>query len=190
MGILCPFPSRSCSAYIPKCCNPWSPHIAPRLPYRKKARNILYLIKYTDFSSPFSPELVPLATPHKTSVCPVPSSTMPRPLFSPVMFGYFLFFFCHPRALFSLLSSSDKRSVFRGSLDIRVKPEYDGKKNKPDNGRKRRKSCSGLTRASKKHKAEPHDMYIESNALQQRFVPQPVLRSSWQQLVLENVNRP
>ena len=66
----------------------------------------------------------------------------------------------------------------------------DGKKNKSDNDRKRRKSCSGLTRASKKHKAEPHDMYIESNALQQRFVPQPVLRSSWQQLVLENVNRP
>ena len=106
MGILCPFPSRSCSAYIPKCCNPWSPHIAPRLPYRKKARNILYLIKYTDFSSPFSPELVPLATPHKTSLCPVPSSAMPKPLFPPVMFGYFLFFFvilglfflsCHPR---------------------------------------------------------------------------------------------
>ena len=75
-------------------------------------------------------------------------------------------------------------------LDCRVKPEYDGKKNKPDNGRKRRKSCSGLTRASKKHKALAHDIHVESNALQQRFVPQPVLRSSWQQLVLETVNRP
>ena len=41
-----------------------------------------------------------------------------------------------------------------------------------------------MSRASKKHKAEPHDMYIGSNALQQRFVPQPVLRSSWQQLVI------
>ena len=41
-----------------------------------------------------------------------------------------------------------------------------------------------LTRASKRHKAEPHDMYIESNALQQRFMPQPVLRSSWLQLVI------
>ena len=51
-------------------------------------------------------------------------------------------------------------------------------------------SCSALSRASKKHKAEPHDMYIESNALQQRFVPQPMLRSSWLQLVLETVNRP
>jgi len=27
-------------------------------------------------------------------------------------------------------------------------------------------------------------MYIGSNALQRRFVPQPVLRSSWQQLVI------
>ena len=42
---------------------------------------------------------------------------------------------------------------------------------------------SGLTRASKRHKAEPHDMYIGSSALQQRFVPQPLMRSSWQQLV-------
>ena len=41
-----------------------------------------------------------------------------------------------------------------------------------------------LTRASKRHKAEPHDMYIESNALQRRFMPQPALRSSWLQLVI------
>ena len=27
-------------------------------------------------------------------------------------------------------------------------------------------------------------MHIESNAFQQRFAPQPVLRSSWQQLVI------
>ena len=96
--------------------------------------------------------------------------------------GLFLLLSCSG-TFFSFLSSSDKRSVFRGSLDIRVKPEYDGKKNKPDNGRKRRKSCSGLTRASKKHKAEPHDMYIGSSALQRRFMPQPLMRSSWQQLV-------
>lgn len=137
MGILCPFPCRSCSAYIPKCCNPWSPHIAPRLPYRKKARNILYLIKYTDFSSPFSPELVPLATPHKTSLCPVPSSAMPKPLFFSCHVRILSFLLRHPRALFSLLSSSDKRSAFRGSLDIRVKPEYDRKEVENDN-RKRK----------------------------------------------------
>ena len=34
--------------------------------------------------------------------------------------------------LFFLLSSSGKRSAFRGSLDIRDKPEYDIKKNKPE----------------------------------------------------------
>ena len=45
-------------------------------------------------------------------------------------------------------------------------------------------SCSGLSRTSKKHKALAHDMHAESNALRQRFVPQPVLRSSWQQLVM------
>ena len=47
------------------------------------------------------------------------------------------FLSCHPRALFSLLSSSDKRSAFRGSLDIRVKPEYDRKEVENDN-RKRK----------------------------------------------------
>ena len=41
-----------------------------------------------------------------------------------------------------------------------------------------------LTRESKKYKALAHDMQAESNALQQRFLPQPVLRSSWQQLVI------
>ena len=34
--------------------------------------------------------------------------------------------------LFFLLSSSGKRSAFRGSLDIRDKREYDIKKNKPE----------------------------------------------------------
>ena len=42
---------------------------------------------------------------------------------------------------------------------------------KPDNDQKR-----------KKHKARSHDMHTESIALQQRFLPQPVLRSSWLQL--------
>jgi len=41
-----------------------------------------------------------------------------------------------------------------------------------------------LTRESKKYKALAYDMHTESNALQQRFVPQSVLRSSWQQLVM------
>ena len=45
-------------------------------------------------------------------------------------------------------------------------------------------SLSGLTRQSKKYKAGPYDMHIESSALQQRFVPQPIMRSSWLQLVM------
>lgn len=36
----------------------------------------------------------------------------------------------------------------------------------------------GLAPNIQKHKAEPHDIYIENNALRQRFAPQPVLRSS------------
>lgn len=31
-------------------------------------------------------------------------------------------------------------------------------------------------------------MYIGSNALQQRFVPQPLMRSSWQQLVIAGLD--
>ena len=34
------------------------------------------------------------------------------------------------------------------------------------------------------HKALAHDMHAESNALRQSFVPQPMLRSSWPQLVI------
>ena len=41
----------------------------------------------------------------------------------------------------------------------------------------------GFNPGIQKHKALAHDMYIGSNALQRRFVPQPVLRSSWLQLV-------
>ena len=40
----------------------------------------------------------------------------------------------------------------------------------------------GLFYHCKRHKARPHDMHAGSNALQQRFVPQPLMRSSWQQL--------
>ena len=50
--------------------------------------------------------------------------------------------------------------------------------------KQRKASCSGLTQTSKKHKALAHDMHVESNALRQRFVPQPMLRSSWPQLVI------
>lgn len=35
-----------------------------------------------------------------------------------------------------------------------------------------------------RHKAWPHDMHAESIARQQRFVPQPIMRSSRQQLVI------
>jgi len=38
------------------------------------------------------------------------------------------------------------------------------------------------------HRAQPHDMHAESNALQQKFAPQPVLRSSWLQLARFNKN--
>ena len=41
-----------------------------------------------------------------------------------------------------------------------------------------------LTRESKKYKALAYDMHAGSNALQQRFLPQPVLRSSRPQLVM------
>ena len=34
------------------------------------------------------------------------------------------------------------------------------------------------------HKALAHDMHAESIALRQSFAPQPMLRSSWQQLVI------
>ena len=34
------------------------------------------------------------------------------------------------------------------------------------------------------HKALAHDMHAESNALRQSFAPQPMLRSSWLQLVI------
>ena len=42
----------------------------------------------------------------------------------------------------------------------------------------------GLVPNIHRHKALAHDIYIESNALRQRFAPQPVLRPSWQQLVM------
>ncbi|MBS6996348.1 MAG: hypothetical protein KH123_06850 [Azospirillum sp.] len=44
----------------------------------------------------------------------------------------------------------------------------------------------GFNPGIQKHKALAHDMYIGSNALQRRFVPQPVLRSSWLQLARFN----
>ena len=43
-----------------------------------------------------------------------------------------------------------------------------------------------LTRESKKYKARPYDMHAESNALQQRFAPQPLMRSSWLQFARFN----
>jgi hypothetical protein len=42
----------------------------------------------------------------------------------------------------------------------------------------------GFNPGIQKHKAQPHDMHAESNALQQRSAPQPMLRSSWPQLVM------
>jgi hypothetical protein len=45
----------------------------------------------------------------------------------------------------------------------------------------------GLEPDINKHKALAHDMHAESNAFRQRFVPQSVLRSSWQQLVMSGL---
>jgi hypothetical protein len=45
----------------------------------------------------------------------------------------------------------------------------------------------GLEPDINKHKALAHNMHAESNAFRQRFVPQPVLRSSWQQLVMSGL---
>ena len=42
----------------------------------------------------------------------------------------------------------------------------------------------GLEPNIHRHKALAHDMHAESSAFRQRFVPRPVLRSSWQQLVM------
>ena len=65
-----------------------------------------------------------------------------RPFFSSVMFGLVPdISFQIPvsstgmTVLFFLLSSSDKRSAFRGSLDCRVKPDNDKKKNKHEHDR-------------------------------------------------------
>ena len=46
----------------------------------------------------------------------------------------------------------------------------------------------GFNPGIQKHKALAHDMHAESNALQQRSVPQPMLRSSWPQLVMLGFN--
>ena len=45
----------------------------------------------------------------------------------------------------------------------------------------------GLEPDINKYKALAHNMHAESNAFRQRFVPQPVLRSSWQQLVMSGL---
>ena len=42
----------------------------------------------------------------------------------------------------------------------------------------------GLEPNIHRHKALAHDIHAESSAFRQGFVPQPVLRSSWQQLVI------
>ena len=55
----------------------------------------------------------------------------------------------------------------------------------PENDRRKNNTViAGLDPAIHKHKALAHDMHVESNALRQSFVPQPMLRSSWPQLVI------
>ena len=53
-----------------------------------------------------------------------------------------------------------------------------------DDRRKNNTVIAGLDPAIHKHKALAHDMHAESNALRQSFAPQPMLRSSWLQLVI------
>ena len=53
-----------------------------------------------------------------------------------------------------------------------------------DDRRKNNTVIAGLDPAIHKHKALAHDMHVESNALRQRFAPQPLMRSSWLQLVI------
>ena len=45
----------------------------------------------------------------------------------------------------------------------------------------------GFNPGIQRHKALAHDMHAESIALQQRFAPQPLMRSSWLQLALYKV---
>ena len=55
----------------------------------------------------------------------------------------------------------------------------------PKNDRRKNNTViAGLDPAIHGHKALAHNMHAESNAFRQRFVPQPVLRSSWLQLVM------
>ena len=47
---------------------------------------------------------------------------------------------------------------------------------------------AGLDPNIHRHKALAHNMHAESNALQQKFMPLPVLRSSWLQLVIAGLD--
>ncbi len=53
-----------------------------------------------------------------------------------------------------------------------------------DDRRKNNTVIAGLDPDIYGYKALAHDMHVESNALRQSFVPQPMLRSSWPQLVM------
>lgn len=47
------------------------------------------------------------------------------------------------------------------------------------------KKASQIKPEKLEHKAHKRDMHIGSNAIQRRFAPQPVSRSSWLQLVVQ-----
>lgn len=114
------------------------------------------------------------------SRCPL-SGTIRLLSFSGTFFRYSrtYIFLCHVRAAFSLCHvracPGHRPHGFPGqahTLSLSL----------PDLIRQSRNSP--VKQGIHRHKAWPHDMHAESIARQQRFVPQPIMRSSRQQLVI------
>ncbi len=111
------------------------------------------------------------------SRCPL-SGTIRLLSFSGTFFRYSrtYIFLCHVRAAFSLCHvracPGHRPHGFPGQAHTLPLPL-------PDLIRH-----SSVEQGIHRHKAWPHDMHAESIARQQRFVPQPIMRSSRQQLVI------
>jgi len=138
------------------------------------------------------------------SRCPL-SGTIRLLSFSGTFFSYsrtyislchvrFAFSLCHVRGCFSLchvraaFSLCHVRAAF-SLCHVRACPGH-RPHGFPDQAHTLSLSLPDLIRHSSveqgihRHKAWPHDMHAESIARQQRFVPQPIMRSSRQQLVI------
>ena len=114
------------------------------------------------------------------SRCPL-SGTIRLLSFSGTFFRYSrtYIFLCHVRAAFSLCHvracPGHRPHGFPGqahTLSLSLPDLIRQSKNSP------------VKQGIHRHKAWPHDMHAESIALRQRLVPQPLMRSSWQQLAL------